>query len=278
MRLRTIAIVSALFAFTFVTNSAAFAYCNSSNVKGSTCSTGASNDGHSVAVSIDVLEKSNATSTEDGSITPTRALSADELARLRWWAALWERIFAEPSCASFGICESAPITSTVIAASTEVTLEDIASFVPATPESVSEPAGWALVNVPSNFVLRAGQHVVDGTLLGLPAQVRFTPVAGHWRHADGPDVNASTLGATWVELGQEPWTQTATSHTFRASGRYTVTAFVEYSAEYLVGSGDWVPIDGTVTADAPTLTIQAFTAHTALVNHTCIEDPTGPGC
>lgn len=253
--------------------------CVARDIKAGVCTSGTS-AGNAVDIWAQLTERYEQSQQDGagGGSTPTRALSADELARLRWWAALWERIFAEPSCASFGICESAPITSTVIAASTEVTLEDIASFVPATPESVSEPAGWALVNMPSNFVLRASQHVVDGTLLGLPAQVRFTPVAGHWRHADGPDVNASTLGATWVELGQEPWTQTATSHTFRASGWYTVTAFVEYSAEYLVGSGDWVPIDGTVTADAPPVSIQVFTAHTALVNHTCIEDPTGPGC
>lgn len=207
-----------------------------------------------------------------------RTLSAAELANLRWWAAQWERLFAEPTCASYGTCQSAEITSTVIAEATEITLEDIASFIPATPGSVSEPGEWTLVGVPTNFILSAEQHIVDGMLLGLPAQVRFTPVAGHWRHSDGGRVDAATLGASWAALGVAELTPTATSYVYRIGGTYTINSFVEYSAEYQVNGGAWIGIDGTVTADAPPLVLRAFQGSTALVNRSCVEEPSAAGC
>ena len=57
-----------------------------------------------------------------------------------------------------------------------VTLSDIATFHPTPAVDHSQPAGWAIIGLDTNFYATGGQHTVDGTLLGQPASVRFTPV------------------------------------------------------------------------------------------------------
>lgn len=257
---------------------AATANCGSVFVSNGSCTVSGSTGDNQVNLGVKIAQQIAAAAQAESQGATTQAISAAELANLRWWAAQWERLFAEPTCASYGTCQSAEITSTVIAEATEITLEDIASFIPATPGSVSEPGEWTLVGVPTNFILSAEQHIVDGTLLGLPAQVRFTPVAGHWRHSDGGSVDAGTLGASWAALGVPELTPTATSYVYRASGSYIINSFVEYSAEYQVNGGAWIGVDGTVTADAPPLTLRAFQGSTALVNRTCAEAPSAAGC
>ena len=100
------------------------------------------------------------------------------------------------------------------AAPVVVTLRDIASFRPAAPDNGMEPGGWAIEGLPANFVAGASVQVVSGTLLGQPADVRFTPVGYRWTHSDGAVVEADGPGATWAALGQREFTATATSHVY----------------------------------------------------------------
>ena len=93
------------------------------------------------------------------------------------------------------------------AAPVVVTLRDIASFRPAAPDNGMEPGGWAIEGLPANFVAGASVQVVSGTLLGQPADVRFTPVGYRWTHSDGAVVEGGGPGATWAALGQREFSR-----------------------------------------------------------------------
>lgn len=125
-----------------------------------------------------------------------------------------------------------------------VTLSDVERFKPARPGALSQPDGWGLVDRPVNFVIDVEPHIVQGTLLDRPADVRFTPVAFRIETSDGGVVESDDLGATWEELGVEDFTETATSHVFTERGTHTFTPTVLYTAEYRFGGSGWTPIPG----------------------------------
>ncbi len=159
-----------------------------------------------------------------------------------------------------------------------VTLRDIASFRPATPGSEMEPAGWAVVGLPANFVAEASVQTRSGTLLGRSAEVRFHPVGYRWTHSDGAIVQASVPGATWEELGQAEFTATATSHAYATSGEFTVELAVVYVAEYRFDGSAWRWIDGTLSIPAPPQQVLVGEFDTVLVTGDCTVAPNGPGC
>ncbi len=159
-----------------------------------------------------------------------------------------------------------------------VTLRDIASFRPATPGNGMEPGGWAIVGLPANFVAEASVEVVSGTLLGQPADVRFTPVGYRWAHSDGGSVESSTPGATWEALGQREFTATATSHAYAAAGEYTVALDVILRAEYRFAGSAWRPIAGTLTVPGEPRRVLVGEFDTVLTQGDCNANPSGPGC
>ncbi|WP_344296703.1 PKD domain-containing protein [Agromyces neolithicus] len=159
-----------------------------------------------------------------------------------------------------------------------VTLRDIASFRPAEPSDVMEPNGWAIEGLPANFVADASTEVVSGTLLGQPADVRFTPVGYRWVHSDGANVASSSPGATWSALGVAEFTPTDTSHVYAASGEYTVTLRVSLAAEYRFAGSGWLPIAGTLTIDAAPQRVLVGEVDTVLTVGDCTEYPSSPGC
>lgn len=55
-----------------------------------------------------------------------------------------------------------------------VTLTDLANFVPQSASLTSQPRGWTVVNLNTNFIAGASTHVVGGSLFGQSAEVRFT--------------------------------------------------------------------------------------------------------
>ena len=134
------------------------------------------------------------------------------------------------------------------AAPVVVTLRDIASFRPATPGNGMEPGGWAIEGLPANFVAAASVQVVSGTLLGQPADVRFTPVGYRWSHGDGGVLEHGEPGSTWEALGQREFTETPTSHVYAVAGEYTVDLSVVLRAEYRFAGSPWRPIAGTLSA------------------------------
>ena len=159
-----------------------------------------------------------------------------------------------------------------------VSLRDIASFRPSPPGNGMEPAGWAVEDLPANFVADASAQVVSGTLLGRPAEVRFTPVGFRWVHSDGAVVQSATGGASWGALGVREFTDTDTSRRFPESGEYTVTVEVVLSAEYRFGGSGWVPIAGTLTVAGPGQRVLVGRFDTVLTQGDCHAYPTGPGC
>ena len=155
---------------------------------------------------------------------------------------------------------------------------DVASFAPATPAIATEPDGVAIVGMPMNVVVDAAPHTAGGSLFGLPVSVSFTPVEAEIDYGDGTVRRVPIGGGTWRELGQPEFTATATSHAYSARGHYTVTARVLSSAVVDFGPYGTRPVNGLVASAPATRQVQAVVAETGLVQHTCAENPRGPGC
>lgn len=158
-----------------------------------------------------------------------------------------------------------------------VTLSDIATFHPTPGVDHSQPNGWTVIGLDTNFYATGGQHVVDGILLGQPASVRFTPVQWNWNYGDGTTGARDTPGSPWATRTAE-FGPTPTSHVYRQRGTYVVALDVDFAAEYRYAGGSWVPIAGTLTIPANPLTLAVGDAKTVLVEHNCRQDPAGPGC
>lgn len=159
----------------------------------------------------------------------------------------------------------------------EVTLADLASFRPATPTLGGEPAGFGVVGMPTNLLAAASEERIPGTVLGWDVTVRFVPTAYVFDNGDGTTTRAATGGSAWASLGQGQFTPTETSHAYRARGTYGVSVTVEYAASVDFGTG-WRPVPGVVRAEAGGYDLRVVEVRTALVDRTCAEDPTGPGC
>ncbi len=160
----------------------------------------------------------------------------------------------------------------------EVTIDDLASFRPATPSLTGEPVGFGVVGAPTNVVAAASEQFLTGDLLGWDVTVRFTPAGYIFDYGDGSSARSSTGGASWPALGQAQFTPTSTSHVYRARGTYPVSVTVQYSAAVNFGSGNWRPVAGFVTSTSGGYDVQVVAARTALVDKTCLENSSGPGC
>ena len=165
----------------------------------------------------------------------------------------------------------------VVRQTPDPTLNDIASFRPFTPTLDVEPAGVGVAGLPTNILAQATEHTLSGTVLGRPAQVRFTPIAYRFDYGDGRSQTTSTPGGRWTSLGQAQFTPTPTSHTYAQRGTYTLTASVDYAASVSFGT-DWRDVAGTVTARTDPYSLRILEPRTALVDRTCTENPSGPGC
>lgn len=159
----------------------------------------------------------------------------------------------------------------------DVTIDDLASFVPARPTLGGEPAGFGVVGMPTNLVATASTHSLTGPLLGWDVSVRFRPVGFVFDYGDGTTVRTTTGGTTWAALGLPQFSPTATSHVYRERGTYTVRLTLQYAADVDFGSG-WRPVSGYVNAPAPPYPLEVLDVRTALVERTCTENPGGPGC
>ncbi|MFF7291142.1 hypothetical protein ACFY9N_01280 [Microbacterium sp. NPDC008134] len=177
--------------------------------------------------------------------------------------AIWRRIDGGPPASAPG----APAIS----------ITDLVSLSPATATPSADPGNVGIAGLPTNFVTTASVHTRTGTLFGAPLTARFTPVGYDFTYGDGTTAHTTAPGATWDALHQPQFTPTATSHVYDDRGTYDTTVTIHYTAEIDLGTG-YIPLTGTLTTPGPTQTIRIYEAHTALVQHTCTERPTAPGC
>lgn len=164
-----------------------------------------------------------------------------------------------------------------VASLPDVTMADLASFRPSAPSLASEPAGIGIAGAPTNFVVSAAAHTATGTLFGYPVTVRFSPVEFRLAYGDGATRTAVTPGASWDALGQPQFTPTGTSHAYARRGEYAASVTTVYSAQVDFGRG-WRDVPGTLPLAGPAYPVRIVEARTALVDHTCAETPTAPGC
>lgn len=185
-----------------------------------------------------------------------------------------------PGCVLIGggyaVCT--PVEGEVAPGIPTVYARDVQSFAPGGPSFASEPAGVGVVGMPANFVASASAHSVSGTLFGRPVTVRFTPSAYVFDYGDGTTGRSTSGGASWSTLGQAQFTPTPTSHAYGERGTYEVSVTVEYTAEVDFGIGRWLPVQGVVTSTSAGYPVEIFEVRTALVDKTCAENPSGPGC
>jgi hypothetical protein len=166
----------------------------------------------------------------------------------------------------------------VAAVTPGVSLADVAQFVPRSASIRSQPNGWALVGAPVNLFTDATAQVVDGTLLGRPAQVRFVPVSFTWDHGDGTVSTTAGPGASWKQLGQQDFTSTDTSHAYPSIGDRRVAVTIAYSPSYRFDGGGWQQVPGTLPVVIGPVTIHVLQGSTVLVGGVCGTRNAGPGC
>ena len=185
-----------------------------------------------------------------------------------------QHAFLPPAKAPTKPADPAP----AVPAAAAVTLADVAQFVPRDASIRSQPNGWAIVGAPVNLFTDAAPQVVDGQLLGRPAQVRFVPVAFTWDHGDGTSTTVAGSGASWRELGQQDFTATDTSHVYSSIGDRQVTLTISYSPSYRFDGDGWQQIPGTLPVQVGPVTIHVVQGSTVLVAGACGERHAGPGC
>jgi hypothetical protein len=182
--------------------------------------------------------------------------------------------FLPPAKAPVKPADPAP----AVPAAPAVSLEDVAGFVPRTASIRSQPNGWALVGAPVNLLTDAAPQVVDGTLLGRPAQVRFVPVAFTWDHGDGTSATVEGPGASWRDLRQHDFTATPTSHVYDSMGDRQIALTIAYAPSYRFDGGGWQQIAGTLPVQVGPVTIHVLEGSTVLVGGVCGSPDAGPGC
>jgi hypothetical protein len=159
-----------------------------------------------------------------------------------------------------------------------VTISDVKNFGVTAGTDHMEPNGWMIVGLATNFYSVGGVEVRNGTLLGEPASVRFTPIAWHWTYGDGKSATRTTKGATWAAQRIPDFNPTPTSHVYSREGTYFIDLSITFRAEYRFAGGAWTPVIGTITLPSNRLEATAGDAKTVLVNHDCNQNPGGPGC
>ena len=160
---------------------------------------------------------------------------------------------------------------------TTATIQDVAVYAPDPPHLTGEPGGMGVVGMPTNFVVDAARHTVDGEIFDIPVTVRFTPVSYLFHYGESTTRETTTPGTDWDDLGVPQFTATPTSHSYTAVGTYDAHVDIRYAAEGDAGFG-WFPIAGILDVSTDAVPIRIVDVETALVERTCAEDPGGPGC
>jgi len=170
------------------------------------------------------------------------------------------------------------ISPTILDADAVVTVDDIASFRPTPGTLVMEPNGWTIAGLDTNFWIDVAVSTPNGELFGTPASVRFTPSSYRFDYGDSGTVDRTSAGGSWEIQHLAEFDATPTGHRYTAPGTYSVTASVEFTAEYRLDGDTWLPVLGTVRTSTNALDVVVARATTVLVSNNCLVMPSGTGC
>jgi hypothetical protein len=159
-----------------------------------------------------------------------------------------------------------------------LTFDDLSHVEPQSPSLTTQPAGWSVINLPTNFIAAIAEHVVSTVVLSRDVEVRFTPIRYDWSFGDGETNATSSPGATWEQLGASEFSPTPTSHRYRALQAVSPTVTVTYSVAYRWFGQDWISVDGTLSRDASAPIVFVQNADTVLVASLCRAGRITPGC
>lgn len=154
-----------------------------------------------------------------------------------------------------------------------VTSEDFQSFEIAHSDLYSWPDAWAVTNRRTAFWADSAVRYIDLELLGIPVQVRATPVAFDWDFGDGTTTRTKSSGS-------KPRTvqDAQIHHTYEEPGEVSVNLTTYYTGMYSVAGGDWLIIEGQAAVDSPPLELTIYRYHRYLVDEDCIETPESTDC
>lgn len=172
---------------------------------------------------------------------------------------------------------AAPATTPPAMGTPTITISDLARFAPASVLATAEPGNVGIAGMPTNFTAAATPQIQGGELFGVPLRVRFVPAGYDYTYGDGSSATLTTPGQTWEALAQAQFTPTPTSHVYREPGAYPARVDIRYTAQVDLGGG-WIDVPGQLTTGGATQEIRILEARTALVAHTCDENPAGVGC
>ena len=130
----------------------------------------------------------------------------------------------------------------------------------ASPVVVQPPDGWTLVNVPTITYTHGESQVMGATLLGVPVEIRATPVEFSWDYADGSvPLVTSDPGAAYPEH--------TVHHTYeRAVESVTIRLTTSWSGQFrIVGSPTWTDVPGTATTTSAAEPLRVYEARSRLV-------------
>jgi len=159
-----------------------------------------------------------------------------------------------------------------------LTFDDLSHVEPQSPSMSTQPTGWSVVNLPTNFIANIAEHVVTTEVLGRNVDVRFTPIRYDWSFGDGETNVTSSPGATWEQLGVAEFSTTPTSHRYRTVQSAVPVVSVTYSVAYQWFGQDWISVDGTLSRDASAPIVFVQNADTVLVTSPCRASRIAPGC
>lgn len=157
------------------------------------------------------------------------------------------------------------------------TVEDLRRLEVSPAVTAVEPAPDTLVGLHTNMYATAEDQVFDTELAGFPVQVRVTPVSFTWDYGDG-----TSLGPVDDSGGPLPagsWDEpTDTSHQYSQTGEVSVVLTTEFSGEYSISGGPWLPVDGTSTVTSDPVQLSVWRSTVRNYADDCFENPGGAGC
>lgn len=128
------------------------------------------------------------------------------------------------------------------------------------PVVVQPPDGWTVVNVPTITYTEPEEQVLDTTLLGIPVQIRATPLSFTWDYGDGSGpVTTTDPGAAYPHH--------TVAHTYgQPADRVTITLTTTWSGQFrITGTPSWTDVTGTAITTSAADPLQVYEARSRLV-------------